>query len=150
MSTTIGTVSSGTLNPEHLIAAFLDCLETLDKTKHAELLEEYEGFSEVCEDKEEEAEAVKFFLDESLIPALEEHALPYFYFGALPDDGADFGFWLDHQAIDDDVHDGNLLKVGDLSEVPNDYEGSVLVVNDHGNTSLYAPKSVLAEVWSDV
>lgn len=44
------------------------------------------------------------------------------------------------------------LRVNDLSEVPRGHVGSILLVNDHGNTSLYlrARNHRLVECWSIV
>lgn len=84
---------------------------------------------------------------ESLFDALNDYCLPYFYFGAHPGDGADYGYWLSEGFTDD--FDG--LKVSDLSEVPTGYTGEVLVVNDHGNCSLYAySRGRGREVWAVV
>lgn len=84
---------------------------------------------------------------ESLFDALQAYAGPYFYFGAHPGDGSDYGYWLSEDFQDD--FDG--LKVSDLSEVPNKYRGEVLLVNDHGNTSLYIKTSrAMSEVWAVV
>jgi hypothetical protein len=84
---------------------------------------------------------------EALFDALQEYAPPYFYFGAHPGDGADCGFWLSESFPDD--FDG--LKVSDLSEVPTGYTGEVLIVNDHGNISLYVySRGHRREVWAIV
>lgn len=92
-------------------------------------------------------EQLGYFLNETLFDALDECAPPYFYFGSHPGDGADYGFWLSEEALQD--FDG--LKVSDLSEVPSDYSGEVLHVNDHGNTSLYAADNgKLEAIWEIV
>ena len=84
---------------------------------------------------------------EALFDALEAYCLPYFYFGAHPGDGADYGYWLSDEW--EQGFDG--LKVSDTSEVPRDYTGEVLLVNDHGNMTLYAcTRGRLREVWAIV
>ena len=84
---------------------------------------------------------------EWLFDALGEYAAPYFYFGAHPGDGADYGYWLS-EGFEDDF-DG--LKVSDTSEIPSKYRGEVLHVNDHGNVTLYVKTSrALREVWAVV
>jgi hypothetical protein len=84
---------------------------------------------------------------EDLPNLLNEVCPPYFYFGAHPGDGADFGFWLSENMEFD--FDG--LKVSDTSEVKGDYSGEVLHVNDHGNMTLYcANKGELTEIWAIV
>ncbi len=85
---------------------------------------------------------------EGLFDRLEYYAPPYFYFGAHPGDGADYGFWLreDWEA----AFDG--LKVSDLAEVPKGYRGEVVHINDHGNMSLYCKgrNGQFREVWAIV
>jgi hypothetical protein len=93
-----------------------------------------------------ESEASDYDL-ESLFDALNEYAGPYFYFGAHPGDGSDYGYWLS-EGFEDDF-DG--LKVSDTSEIPAKYRGEVLHVNDHGNCTLYVKTArKLHEVWSVV
>ena len=65
-----------------------------------------------------------------------------------PGDGADYGFWVSWDSIEDAQHDGELLRVSDISEVPDDHTGSVLLVNDHGNATLYDSDG--NELWAVV
>jgi len=88
------------------------------------------------------------FLVEELQEELQNFAPAYGYFGANPGDGSAFGFWLDEDALETGF-DG--LMRNDLSEVPEDYQGEVIVVNDHGNRALYvADNGDLRVVWSIV
>lgn len=81
---------------------------------------------------------------ESLFDMLNEHALPYMYFGAHIGDGSDYGFWVSEDI--EECFDG--LMVSDLSEVPEKYTGEVLNVNDHGNLTLYSVKrGKFSETW---
>lgn len=137
----MGSVSTDTLNNRELLCAFLWECNRLSLTRaerysvrkinarymkclHGRFGEEDAYFSdETCEWDIEELTGI-----------LESHALPYFYFGAHPGDGADFGFWLSEGFAEE--FDG--LKVNDTSEVPHGFTGEVLHVNDHGNMTLYA------------
>ena len=84
---------------------------------------------------------------EALFDALNEYAPSYFYFGAHPGDGSDYGYWLSECFAED--FDG--MKVSDLSEVPTGFSGEVLKVNDHGNMTLYAySRGRGREVWGIV
>jgi hypothetical protein len=85
---------------------------------------------------------------EDLFSCLDAHAAPYCYFGAHPGDGCDYGFWLREDF--DQEFEG--LKVDDLSDVPSIYRGEVLVVNDHGNMTLYnrGRNGRLTEIWGIV
>jgi len=80
-----------------------------------------------------------------LIDSLDEHALPYFFFGALTGDMNNYGWWL--RPDWEETFEG--LKVNDTSDIPSDYEGEVAVVSDHGNISLYQSFS-LKEIWAVV
>jgi hypothetical protein len=153
---TLGTISHGTLRPEDLIPTFADELE--------QLAADHEQTAKACAPLIAKARAIEDFDCENvpevladLEDALNGFAPDYCYFGAHPGDGADFGFWLsedwEQQARDDGV-----LFVDDLSEVPDDYQGMVAYVNDHGNATLYAydgtnhaiGKHAPREVWSVV
>lgn len=146
----IGSVSSDTMRAEDLIPCFLDVLEQFDKARADGIREEYSGLLErlgTDDATEEDADEASMLLNETLFDALNDYAPPYFYFGSHPGDGADYGFWLSENAFED--FDG--LRVNDTSEVPEDYAGEVLHVNDHGNTTLYAAQDgKLTEVWAIV
>lgn len=147
LAANMGSVSWGTMRPEDLIPAFMDCLGGQKPLRHAhrkllttiqkQIADQGEGYW---------TGDAPFDLDE-LYNALNEYCLPYFYFGAHPEDGADYGFWLPESFVDD--FEG--LKVSDLSEVPIRHSGEVLLVNDHGNVSLYTySRGRSREIWSIV
>ena len=49
------------------------------------------------------------------------------------------------------MRDFDGLKVSDTGDVPADYSGEVLHINDHGNMTLYsAERGKLTEIWSIV
>lgn len=148
----IGSVSCATMRNEDLIPTFLDQLAY--RLKHGpsvsrEARKRHFAIMNACVvDKPDyfESDAADSDL-ESLFDALGEYAGPYFYFGAHPGNGADYGYWLSEGFQDD--FDG--LQVSDLSEVPNKYRGEVLLVNDHGNVTLYVKTSrATREIWAVV
>jgi len=155
----IGTLSHGTMRDEDLIPCFCDELERLCKanqeTEPASLWQPYlERIAKIREEMETDdyfdSEDASFDLNDFLFDALSAFALPYFYFGAHPGDGSDYGFWLHDDVLALNDFDG--LKVSDLSEVPFKYKGEILLVNDHRNVSLYYQQSwgKPVEVWSAV
>ena len=82
---------------------------------------------------------------EDLFNILDAHSLPYFYFGAHPGDGADYGWWLSEDW--QDSFDG--LTVSDTAEIPKGHTGEVLHISDHGNPTLYScVHGRMREVWS--
>jgi len=143
-----GTISHGTLAPLDLADAFVTELEYL--TGDAASFSERALIERAREALEDEDNVdLLFEIVAALEEALQDHAPAYGYFGTHEGDGSDFGFWLGSDALE--CFDG--LRVSDTSEVPADYVGEVLHVNDHGNATLYAKdagSNDLREVWSIV
>jgi hypothetical protein len=142
----IGSISTGTMRCEDLVPAFIAELrsQTPCKLEHRKLCTEIEHAMDA--DGYFESEDASNDL-ESLIDALQEYSPVYFYFGAHPGDGADFGYWLP----EDFPLEFDGLKVSDLSEVPTGYTGEVLEINDHGNMALYAySRGKRRELWAIV
>src|SRR5690606_37524331 len=133
----LGTVIHGTLRTEHLILAFLEELEAIDRDRADSFWERIPA--EAFEDLENEwwSSEEAYWILEELFDVLNEFAPPFTYFGALEGDGSDFGFWIDRFSLEEAIADGEVLRVEDLSEVPADYDGLLLVENDHGNLTLY-------------
>ncbi len=158
----LGTVIHGTGRPEDIIPALASKLRELmvrneaepdvDRTPILKLLDEANcPFEAAFYD----TDAANELIDE-LTDALNEFAPPFCYFGAHEGDGSDFGFWFSNDAFDSAVSNGEILKVGDLSELDirrdmSEYE-YIAVVNDHGNVSLHTfeVKIETTEVWSVV
>lgn len=138
--TNIGSISSGTLRDEDLLEAFADALESEARRQgclkeHREMLRD--ARREVLDDVGD--------LINELSDALNDLSPPYFYFGANEGDGSDFGWWFAGMENYDE------LAVRDLSEVPTGFTGEVMLVNDHGNATLYrCVRGRLYEQWSIV
>lgn len=149
----IGSISTGTLRTQDLLPAFLDECESLrlSRDERNAVRQIRKTTNRIINGRygDEDAywqEIASLHVDK-LQDILNNHALPYFYFGSHPGDGADFGFWLSDCLAQD--FDG--LRVSDLSEIPHDFAGEVLHVNDHGNMTLYSAfHGRLREVWSIV
>lgn len=161
-----GSISSGTLRDEDLIGAFSSELRSLaeragkfygnvkalvaDAGDVLDALSDEDGEESYWRTIRKEPMEPSEMVDE-LTDALQEYAPPFGYFGASEGDGADFGFWPSWDQIREAVHSKELLQVNDLSEVPKGYNGMVLAVNDHGNTTLYEWKRGRGtEVWGVV
>lgn len=139
---TIGSVSHATMRNEDLIPAFTSELRWLGhRSKELTRIERAMGAPGYFETENAYNDL------EWLFDALDSHALPYMCFGAHPGNGSDYGFWIS-DSID---YDFEGLRVDDTAEVPEDYTGEVLHVNDHGNMTLYtAKRGKLTEVWAVV
>ncbi len=165
----LGSVSSATMRAEDLIPCFVGVLddireniaapgpttepsaETEERKQTVSRLDDILGAIEQRMRAEDyyESESADYDL-EDLFTALEEFAPPYCYFGTNEGDGADYGFWIAWDSLEDDCRYGDVLKIPSGDEWPEDLEGAeyVLEVNDHGNAMLYATDHT--EVWSCV
>lgn len=143
-----GSVSEGTLCSEDLLSSFASELDSLlrqqvtrfKRAPYRKLIREADSMLARGDvDSEESASE----LVDDLMNALGDFAPPYGYFGTSEGDGASFGFWVS----DLDSFDG--LRVDDMGDVPHDYQGEVMHVNDHGNMTLYVAngRGKLREVW---
>jgi hypothetical protein len=146
-----GSISHGTMRSGDLIPVFADELRALRGSLPRDLYNEIRQWERTEYDESAPAQDIHEEygeqIVEALFDALNEYAPPYGYFGSHPGDGADYGFWL----CEDFQTDFDGLQVSDTSEVPRDYVGEVLHVNDHGNCTLYvARKGKLREVWAVV
>lgn len=136
-----GTISEGTLRTDDLLEAFASELESLEPDN---------VLAREAREVNSESEEADYIVTE-LQDALDEHAPPYAYFGTLEGDGAHFGFWPSVDALEMAVLDGEVLKVSDTGDVPDDYVGDVMHVNDHGNVTLYSVDGgALTEIWGVV
>lgn len=175
----IGSISHGTMRVEDLIPSFLDELlaQTPTRRAHVKLAREIESrlkahdaLHDLTEENAHDCNDDGHYWCngdahsdlEELFDALNEYAPSYFYFGAHPGDGSDYGFWLS----EDFEHEFDGLKVScngmrdtysengevlDITCVPVGYTGEVLRVNDHGNTSLFRyVRGRAYHVWSVV
>lgn len=128
----IGSFSSGTMNDSEVGEALVDQLRHLRLSKaHRQLVREWDREQQ---NPEGDLETVHTLLEE-LWDAAQDYCPPWCHAGAHEGDGADFGVWVMHDAMEQAVRDGELLKVNDLAAVPKGYTGEVMVVNDHGNVS---------------
>lgn len=149
----LGEIIGGTHRLADLVPRFAEVLESLARKngvidRHAELLSRANWI--VLAENWDGVEAVAVY--DELVEALDDYAPPYARFSAHEGDGASFGFWVDDiERIKDDVNDMSGMVVGDLSEVPERFNGEVLVINDHGNASLYvSARGKLRCIWSIV
>ena len=100
----IGTVSHGTLRTEDLIEAFSRELDYLanrsDMPRHPQIDNILKDAADCRDFDSEDASDIV----QELIEWLQEYAPPFAYFGAHEGDGSDFGFWIDHDQIDEATH----------------------------------------------
>lgn len=132
----IGSISHGTLRTQDLLASFAYELKQLAygvNAGHSELAKEAERLANRSDEwSEDDEEYAGVMLNEDLYYALEEYAPPFSYFGAHECDGADFGFWLSSEALDEAIRDGKTDENGDVI-----YDGYRINISDHGDVEIY-------------
>lgn len=142
----LGTIIQATLRPQDLIPVFLECLRfDCNNPGWADAINELIPCDAVAallsgDDTHPwwDSEECSAVLHDELFSALDEHSPEFCHFGCTEGDNSDFGFWPSWDAIDDAIADGDILEVNDLSEVGPGHTGYVLVVNDHGNMTLFS------------
>lgn len=146
----IGSISSGTLRTEDLLAAFSYYCRDYGGKEGKRLNREW-GNMKAWDDMTPEEEETAEYLLEEMTELLQDIAPDYVTFGGHEGDGADFGFWPALESLEEATQGKNpdVLKVGDTSEVPKGYIGYVMQVLDHGNVTLYWKSArKLKEIWS--
>jgi hypothetical protein len=116
------------------------------KRRAREIIKEWEELPSL-----EDAEDPEGWYDE-IFDMLNEAAPPYIYFGGSDGDPASVGWWPTFDTLEEDARYGEgVIKVDDLSEVPKNYTGLVMYVDDHGGvTLLEAKRGELEEIWGAV
>ena len=152
MQAQIGPISEGTLRTQDLLEAFTDALEALDTEGiHAGIVADVDELLDTDPDEwtdgQDEDAAGNLAL---VFDALQDYAPPFCYFGAHEGDGACFGFFVDHDAIEEAVRSGEALKVEDSADIPEGETRPVFLVSDHGNLTLLQPHIEYREVWGVV
>lgn len=148
----IGSISSGTLRPEDLLAAFSDYCRDYGGKDGRKLYREYDALPAWDDMTEEQQETAEHILEE-MTECLQNAAPDFVNFGTSEGDGAEFGFWPDIESLEESARGTNpeVLKVNGLENVPRGYVGHVMEVNDHGNVTLYWKSArKLTELWSCV
>lgn len=150
----LGVVSEGTLRTEDILPRFLDALggvrltrdewQTVRNVRHAVATADDAHWSSGDADVD---------LDD-VTTIMEAHCADFCLFGAHRDDGALFGVWVDQDGLHDAIRDGDVVQVRDASELHTADRRFVLalLVNDHGNQTLYKRSGSRAwrEMWSCV
>jgi hypothetical protein len=87
--------------------------------------------------------------------ALQDYAPPFCYVGMHEGDCSDLGVWFSHDAFEYACRCGEVLKIGDSSEIDDMAKEEIAsynyiaIVSDHGNVSLFNVKVTLGdEVFS--
>ena len=153
----IGSISTGTLRTEDLLEEFAWELHRLDndstlpedveklRSSSHDMEEGNDGFGErclncdeleddlglLCYEAREGIREQASYLVQELSAALNAYAPIFCYFGSHPGDGADFGFWPDVDALEEEIRYAEDTEDADTKYLP---DANVLVqISDHGN-----------------
>lgn len=148
----IGSISHGTLRDQDLAQAIYDALRSTGDRKDSDLIMR-ELFHVANGDDESEfaSEIVNDGID-----ALSDYCPPFCYAGMHEGDGSDLGIWPDLEALEAAVADGDVIKIGDLADLDSlavsELRGAnmAMLVNDHGNVTLFELHIAAKAVWDCV
>ncbi len=156
----LGAVSAGTLKTEELLPRLLGQLAFLTGMEHAEEAPDKDRNGWLMKvkvklwqaiDKRSQADGYyqtadpEFDLD-ALIAALDDYAPPFCRFGAH--DGADFGFWVDPEAVREATVDGVIYPVDVGNDWPDDTLPAdyILELGPHGKETLFE-RATRRKLW---
>jgi len=142
----IGSISHGTLRTQDLLPAFLETLtalggeipKDLECTSHIEYWNWPSLDTTACDDDDEFWVSEEASWDmEALTDALQTLCPPFVYFGTLEGDGADFGFWVDRDAIQEAIDPTScLVSINANGDYVLEEDGVIVQVSDHGNVTV--------------
>ena len=133
----IGSISTGTLNPEDLLPTFARELER-HAPDHA-LVTAANDILDRLPDEWDGGGASELIND--IQDALQNYCPPFVTFGSHPGDGADFGYWPDMERIQETLteatmgHTLTLPRNGEWEWTLED-DGVIVNTNDHGNVTV--------------
>lgn len=148
----LGSISHGTLKTEDLLSALLDAadgvvLTRLDRGRINRARFERDAFDAASDDVKESAMDDLNETYEDVLDLLQCYVPPFTYLGMHPGDGSDLGVWTAIDHTDDD----DLPRGDELPKVTLDSPNFFLVINDHGNATLYyRARTRWVELWAVV
>jgi ABC-type transporter Mla subunit MlaD len=147
----IGSISTRTLRPQDLLETFAATLNQLDKANPliAKALDTITNDAEESADTGSEvidARVAAYELVNELADAIQEHCPPFVRFGAHEGDGADFGFWVDHEALNEALQDPEYTLInGQLYSVP---RNEAVLIQNHGTDDMTVMDMERNVLWS--
>jgi hypothetical protein len=151
MTLSIGSISHGTLRAQDLAEVLRFELSRMCY-RNARLYEELD----IIAHDEERDECYDFEVIHDAIDALNEFAPMFCYVGFHEGDLSDLGCWPDHDAIQSAIRDGDAINIADLSDLDSiaisELHGAnvAILVNDHGNTTVYELSVKATRIWDCV
>ena len=123
----LGSISTGTLRTEDLLAAFHSTIESLQaqqaKDEGTPIVLADDGYMDSNEPYSDE-ELLTIYTEQ-----LESFCPPFVYFGTLEGDGADFGFWVEQNAIDDFISEAIEADLITVTNTGDEYANGTYIVH---------------------
>jgi uncharacterized protein YfaT (DUF1175 family) len=160
----LGSISTGTLRPQDLLETFAATLNQLDKANpliaqaldgiasnfgRGKMLTSHGEASQLlAENIALTVKVASYQLVNELADAIQEHCPPFVRFGAHEGDGADFGFWVDHEALNEALQDPEYTLInGQLYSVP---RNEAVLIQNHGTDDVTVMDMERNVLWSTV
>ena len=110
----LGPFGEGSLRIQDLVATALSIAEVLKvKVSRCEA-ERLLGIEEISEN---DAETLGWILDETLEKCNDKLGFTYTWCGSHPDQPDSYGIWLNHEMIEEDLENGDLVEVQSEEEI---------------------------------
>ena len=147
----LGSISTGTLRPQDLLETFAATLNQLDKANPliAKALDSIaNGDWDNWDVEDLDVKVAAYELVNELADAIQEHCPPFVQFGAHEGDGSDFGFWPDHEALNEALQDPEYTLInGQLYSVP---RNEAVLIQNHGTDDMTVMDMERNVLWSTV
>jgi hypothetical protein len=132
----IGSYSEGTLRAYDVFWAGIEALEQVSPSKAKTILKDVpEDARDDSQHDWWDSEDASWVVNEDLWTVLNRYCPPYCYWGSTEGDGASIGCWVSWDAVREGVHCKEVIQSDEhLDDFDAEYN---LVVNDHGNCTLY-------------
>lgn len=132
METSVGSVVSGNLHPAAIMDSLARLLWKLDKgKKHKYFIFSFldlDSSGKFSDDPEVNLQI--YSLNQGMMEALNDFAPPFCKFGAHDGTYSDYGYWPSITTLENAILDGEVLEITSLSDVPDDYYGFILLVDE--------------------
>ena len=132
----LGSISTGTLRTEDLLPVFTATMrQFLTDNGHKSIY--VERAETIIRNDFYDMELADELVG-TLMDGIQGYCPPFVYFGTLPGDGADFGFWPDLEAIDEScgLKHHRRTHNPDTGEIVLEDDSVIVQINDHGNVTV--------------
>ena len=133
----LGSISTGTLRTEDLLPKFAHALLAIVTDNEQYELEMVEDALNGRIKRTGVDTRTAVGLLDDIQDSLNQYCPPFVYFGTLEGDGADFGFWVDRDAIQEAIDPTScLVRINANGDYVLEEDGVIVQVSDHGRVTV--------------